>query len=516
MDRIDELRAEIRRLEAERDRPVTADQQAKVCKLEDLPPVPRAVTEPWAHQRRAFWFLHHKLGLDTAQPSGGALLAMDMGTGKTKVTIDFLNNYPTGGGHHLVFCPLSVVPTWPAEIKTHGAGKYRVVALDKGPVAKRTEWAKEALEGAAASGQVAVIVINHESAWRNPFRDFVLERQWGCIVVDESHRAKAPGGKFAKFCGVAARRAETRLALTGTPMPRDHMDLYAQGRFIDSNVFGSSFTTYKSRYGIWQDIKTNKVDRRGNRITARKLIGIRHKEELMRKLDEMSYRVQADDVLDLPPAVVIRRTCSLTPAERKAYESIREHLIAEVDGGFVTASNVLSKILRLQQVAQGVVQDEEGQVHTIGESKRKLLEECLLDLDSDTPAVVFCRFHTDLDAVHITCENIGRGCLELSGRLNQLEEFKEGGGPILAVQIQSGGVGVDLSRAAYSFYYTPTYDGGAYEQSLRRTRRPTKHQHGSYFYYHLVAENTIDLDVYRALVNKKKVADSVLEGIKGQ
>lgn len=104
--------------------------------------------------------------------------------------------------------------------------------------------------------------------------------------------------------------------------------------------------------------------------------------------------------------------------------------------------------------------------------------------------------------------------MELSGRVNHLEEFKRGEAPTIAVQIQSGGVGVDLSRAAYTVYFAPTYDGGAYEQSLRRTRRPSKHKHSSFFYYHLVARNTIDVQIFQALKMKKRISDAVLEGIR--
>jgi SNF2 family DNA or RNA helicase len=159
--------------------------------------------------------------------------------------------------------------------------------------------------------------------------------------------------------------------------------------------------------------------------------------------------------------------------------------------------------------------DEDGVAHEVGTSKRRLLHETLDSLDSAEPTVVFCRFHSDLDTVKEVAGVLGRGCLELSGRVNQLEDFKDGGGPIIAVQIQSGGVGVDLSRAAYTIYFSPTYDGGAYEQSLRRTRRPTKHKHATFFYYHLVAENTIDVAVYQALKNKRNMSQAILAGIRG-
>ena len=474
------------------------------------PDIPVTKTKPWEHQKRAFWFAYHKLGVPTGA-GGGAMLAMDMGTGKTKVTIDLLNNSEISTV--LVTCPLAVVQTWPDELAAHCTRPYRVVTLNKGSVKKRAELASAAWN--AGTGQLTVYVINHESVWREPFRSFVLNKKWDLLVVDECHRAKAPGGKFSRFLGTAKSRFHMRLGLTGTPMPRDVLDIYAQGRFIDPEVFGLSYIRHANYFGIFKEIKTGRRDQRGNPIVARKLVGVRHEDELSARLDRMAYRVLADDVLDLPPFVVMQRECELDAKERRIYEQLKRDLIAEIDGGYVTAANALVKLLRLQQVVQGTLQDEDGRVHNIGKSKQKLLEDVLESLDSKEPVVVMCKFHSDLDRVHEVAKSLGRGSLELSGRLNQLEEFKRGGGPIIATQIQSGGVGVDLSRAAYTIYFTPTYDMGAYEQSLRRTRRPSKHQHGTFFYYHLVAVNTIDVAVYQALRTKKRVVDSVLAGIRG-
>lgn len=80
---------------------------------------------------------------------------------------------------------------------------------------------------------------------------------------------------------------------------------------------------------------------------------------------------------------------------------------------------------------------------------------------------------------------------------------------ILAVQIQAGGVGIDLTRASYSIYYSVGFSLGDYEQSLARVHRPG--QTRNVVYIHLVAEQTIDEKVYRALSEKKNVVEAVIE-----
>jgi SNF2 family DNA or RNA helicase len=209
----------------------------------------------------------------------------------------------------------------------------------------------------------------------------------------------------------------------------------------------------------------------------------------------------------------MERFCELDKAERKAYDQMEDDLIADVGDGIVTAANALVRLLKLQQIVQGSVTDDDGQKQIIGSSKQDLLRDILEDLPGAEPVVIFARFRDDLDRIHETCESMGRASLELSGRVDQLREWKRGGAPILAVQIQAGGVGVDLSRACYTLYYSPTFDMGAYEQSLARTHRPGQTRPA--FYYHLIAEGTIDVKIRSALRQKKKVVDYILGFITG-
>ena len=73
---------------------------------------------------------------------------------------------------------------------------------------------------------------------------------------------------------------------------------------------------------------------------------------------------------------------------------------------------------------------------------------------------MFCRFHADLDAVHNAAKAAGFHSLELSGRRDELKRWQDGEAPVLAVQISAGGVGVDLTRARYSIYFSLSFSPG--------------------------------------------------------
>ena len=78
---------------------------------------------------------------------------------------------------------------------------------------------------------------------------------------------------------------------------------------------------------------------------------------------------------------------------------------------------------------------------------------------------------------------------------------------VLAAQIRSGGLGVDLTRARYAVYYTPPFLGD-YDQSKARIHRPEQDRPVSY--YHLVCERTVDERAYRALQEQKDVIEEIL------
>lgn len=481
---------------------------SKTSSPELLPTLKNTMLPPWGHQLQSYHFARHLLNLDGRPIGGGVLLGLDMGTGKTKVVYDIINNNPELRTI-LVTCPKSVIDTWEEERQKHGVVTIRTLLLGdtetrsgkpkQWPVKKRTEAAQRFLEMFSEKVCARLVVINHESVWREPFRSFAKKRIWDLLVVDECHRAKKPGGKFSMFLGKTTPFFACRMGLTGTPMPKDPLDIYAQARFIDPGIFGTSYTKFKSRFGVFGGFEN------------RKFLRLQNEEEFQKKLDSFMIRVKSDDVLDLPERIHESRYCVLSAEESSAYVSMKENLIADIRSGVVTAANGLVRLLRLQQIVQGTVKDDSGRETRIGDSKQQLLREMLEDLPTDEPTVVFCRFQDDLSRVHETCESLGRQSLELSGRINQLSIWKAGGSSVLAVQYQAGDVGVDFSRSHYTIYYSPTYDMGAYEQSIKRTHRPG--QTHTTFYYHLQAKGTIDLDISRALRSKKRVVETVLGGI---
>jgi SNF2 family DNA or RNA helicase len=166
----------------------------------------------------------------------------------------------------------------------------------------------------------------------------------------------------------------------------------------------------------------------------------------------------------------------------------------------------------LQQVAGGWVKTDDGQHHRVDSSKEKLLADTLEDIGPGEPVVVFCRFHADLDAVHDAAKSTAFPSLELSGRHDELKRWQDGGAQVLAVQISAGGVGVDLTRARYSIYYSLSFSLGEYDQALSRVHRPGQTRPVEHI--HLSVRNTVDTKIMRALEKRAEVVEAILAEIK--
>lgn len=463
----------------------------------ELPAIPLTKTTPWHHQLQAYHF---------AKALPACMLALDMGTGKSKVAIDLLVNRHCA--RILIVCPSSVVQVWSTQFERHAPGQYLLAALDEGSTDKRAKAGSLAVELAQVRHLPVIVVVNYEAAWRGAMGTWILNTAWDAVVLDESHRIKQPGGKASQFFSRLGDKTPMRLCLTGTPMPHSPLDIYAQYRFLDKGIYGTSFTVFRSRYALLQQV--------GVHHGAQKVIGYQNQNELHEKFYRLAFRVKAEDVQQLPEAVDVVRPVTLSPSAKKLYEQLKTDFTVDLANGRVTAANALTRLLRLQQITSGWIRQDreiatgaEGALVEVDTEKRTVLLELLEDLHDTEPVVVFCRFIHDLEAVHTVGAALGRQSLELSGRRNELREWQSGTAPLLAVQVQSGGVGIDLTRARYCVFYSLGFSLGDYLQARKRTHRPGQTQNVTYL--HLIATDTIDAQIYTALENREEIVETILQ-----
>ena len=427
-----------------------------------------------------------------------------MGSGKTRTTLAFLLRKleECGWSRTLVCCPKAVIPAWVKQVGLW-APQIRVVALTKGTSAAKERLLVDSLR----DPRPTIVVCNYETAWRIK----TLEKtKWDFLVWDEIHRLKSASGVTSRW----AARVRTKnpqavaIGLTGTLIPNSVLDLQPTYRAIEAPecpTFGPSATLHRARFAIFSNGPQKFV------------VGYKNLAEAHSKVAATSHHVRSQDVLDLPPIQFLDVPVELTAAEAKLYAEIEREFCAVCEAGAVTPKNALEQLLRLQQITGGYVRfDETDVARKIGEhpAKGATLRDMMEDLPADEPVVTFCRFKSDLAEARAAFESLGRSVSELSGSANQLADWQRGDTTGLVVQIQSGGIGIDLTRASYCVFVSLGYSLAEYEQAVARLHRPGQERRT--LIYHLIAtingRSTVDGRVYAALQEKRDVVDSIIRG----
>lgn len=475
----------------------------------DLPPIPESKTNAWGHQLQAFWF---------AREMPGAILDMEMGTGKSKVVVDLIHD--SRAESIMIMCPERVVGVWPKQFGIHSGGEKHIIdprrQTRRGdwellPIKLRVELYEHALHECGC-GLPHVLMTNYSASAHEPFKSWALRQHFDYIAYDECHRLRSHSGVWSRWAEKMRGRTDRALGGTGTFQAQSPLDVFGQVRAVEPGLFGQTYIGFEKRYAVKGGYEGKVVK------------GYQNEDELAEKLSSIVYRA-GEEVLDLPEMLPdVNVEGRLSPRAHKAYRELENDLYAEVartleDGstviGEVTADNVLVRMLRAMQMTGGILQLDDGSIEEIDTGKRDLLAEELEDIAPSEPVVVFAKFLPDLDNIRKIAEKMGRPYGELSGRRSDAlaadATLAEGVG-IAGVQIQAGGTGVDFTRSRYGIYYSVGYSLGDYLQSRKRLQRPGQLERVRF--RHLVMQGTIDEDVYAALAERKSVTDRIAEKVR--
>lgn len=471
---------------------------------------PQSTMPPWQHQLKAWSDIQALSGI-----SSGYYYAFDMGTGKSKSLIDDMNGHNVKKA--LILCPKSVVPVWPREFERHSHHPYTVITINDYPkswsLKKKADKISQKMKLAMMRNERVTVVINYDAIIHPPFgptfgkqnriqqKGMLADISWDMVALDEAHRAKAPNSQTSWQCARIGKSSVLRRCLSGTPMPHSPLDIYAQFRFLDPDIYGTRVTAFKARYAIMGG------------FDMKQIVAWQNVEELNQKFKSRSHRVKKRDVLDLPPTSHEIRTCQLSPAASRIYSQLASEFIAQVSSGEISVDNALTKMLRLSQITSGCVKLDDGSEQFVCDEKINTLKEIIEDLDTDEPVLIFCRFTSELQRIKEMLRKLGRNPGEQSGHAADWESFQYNKKfDSLVVQIQSGNAGIDLTRACYCAFFSTGHSLGDYEQALARVDR--QGQTRPITYYHIIAEGTVDATINQALHFKREVVEHVLNDVK--
>lgn len=405
----------------------------------------------------------------------------------------------------LVCAPTSVCSVWPEDLEKFANFKYQARVL-LGDKAKRIKTLQELISFPFRGLKIAVI--NYESTWRDDIKEAIEEWLPDMVICDESQRIKTHDANQSKELHRLGDMAKYKLILSGTPVQNNAVDIFSQYRFLDPTVFGNNFYAFRNRYCIMGGFNN------------RQIIGYRNMDDLIKKEYGIAYRVTKEEALDLPETVFKTINIEFAPKEKKLYDQLKKDSFAELEnGGQITATTVLTKLLRLQQLTGGfLVADEATKPELVSEGKINALEDIIDDyvIGESKKLVIFARFRAELDIIEklIKKKKIQYGMIygdiPQKERGDIVKDFQENQDTkIFLAQIDTAGLGITLTAASTCVYYSVNWNYAAYSQSLARIHRIG--QRNTCTYIHLVVKGTVDEKVLKALAAKEELANTIVD-----
>lgn len=351
-----------------------------------------------------------------------------------------------------------------------------------------------------------IFLVHYEGL--KPLIKKIQKHRWDLVTFDESQRLKKRSTAQSRL-GLKLNQQSRRLALSGTPMDGDPIDLWAQFRFIEPMALGTRWADFESRF----------LRKTGFMGYKREFIPERL-PQFMEIIKPYSMRIRLREVLPTPEPEVIDIPVELFGNQRKLYDQFNDNMVAFLDQGQITADLVITQILRLQQITGGFVKDDEGNILKVGEAKLRKIKSLFKKLDP--PVVVFCRFTAEVEAIAKAAQEIfprvGRLHGSIKDKKNDLarsrvqENFQAGLLDVLICQQKTGGVGIDLFRSNNAIFYSMGHSYIDFDQAKSRLDRRGQSRRVSIFLIRAI--NTIDDDIIQAILSKRSVSNTVLSKLK--
>nr|DAL60779.1 MAG TPA_asm: Chromatin remodeling complex ATPase [Caudoviricetes sp.] len=452
---------------------------------------------PYQHQKIAFNFALQKL-----EEQGCAALLMDMGLGKSLTSIAITGQLFNDKKIErvLVICPTSIIGVWLEEFKKFADFDYCIEAIIGTTMSKR----KDKLKLLCHKIGLKVAIINYEATWR-------MEKELNIykpdiIICDESQKIKNPSASQSKTIHRLGVKAKYKIILTGTPVQNSPMDVFSQWKFLDPNIFGLSFYAFRNHYAVMGGYYNHQILRYKNM------------DELTSKAHSVAYRITKEEALDLPEQIFLNRYCELEPTARKIYDTVVKESYAELMDGEITATNVLTKLMRLSQIAGGHVKDDEGRMQVISKSKLNELKDIMEDviIDNKKKLVIFARFIPEIESIKSLAREMEirysyiTGEIKTEERSEMCSKFQNDNNiKLFIAQIQTAGLGITLTAADTAVFYSLDFNYANYSQAIARTHRIG--QKNTCTYINLIATETVDEKILKALESKQDIAKNIVD-----
>jgi len=413
----------------------------------------------------------------------GACLADDMGLGKTLQAIALLSNlHEEKKKKSMVIMPKSLIYNWENEIKKFApklkVGVYYGINRDFSSLKK-----------------VDVILTTYGTI-RNDIEN-LLENKFDLLILDESQNIKNINSQTTK--AVLLLNAKKRVALSGTPIENNLLELYSLFRFLNPEMFGSV-----------QRFTNNYI------VPIQKYSDISTIEELKKKIYPFLLRRVKKEVLeDLPDKIEKLVYVDMNDEHRRFYEERRKYYYSLLEKNTSSQGN-FDKFFVLQAINElrHIVSSPELETKKIISSKKEVLIENVIEaIENNHKVLVFVNYLSSIESICDSLKENKIKYLKMTGqtkdRQNLVDKFQNDSRyKVFVMTLKTGGVGLNLVSADTIFIYDPWWNTTVENQAIDRAYRLG--QDKTVFAYKMIMRNTIEEKILKLQEIKNKLLDDLI------
>ena len=421
------------------------------------------------------------------------LIGNEMGTGKTHEAIARdAKLREAAKGQTLVIAPLITLElTWQRLFETHT--DLKVVTIDE--KSRNVSWDRFVRRDAdvfLAHWQV-LRIMPELGNW-----------SWMHVIADECHRMKNRKAVQTRSLKTI-RVVEYKTAMSGTPFSNRPDELWSVLNWLYPKKY-SSYWRFFNEY-----VETEVGYARGGR-TFKKVVGPKNEKKLQAEIRPFFVRRLKKDVLpQLPDKYYDEIHVDLTPMQRKAYDDMKDDMIAWVgqqEEEVLAAPVVIAQLMRLQQFAVAYAEiDPQGKVRLSEPSSKLDAVMEVLDALGDRQAVIFSGFKDALSLMEhrLRAERISfvtiTGDTPKAERTPLVQRFQRGSDRIFLGTPRAGGEGIDLFTASTVIFIDR--DWAPYVNSQAEDRLHRIGQKDAVQVIDIMAKKTVDRGKQQTLETKK-------------
>lgn len=448
--------------------------------------------EPHEYQRYATEYIE-------THPIAAVLL--DMGLGKTSITLTALNNllFDSFEIHKvIVIAPLRVArDTWPAEME-----KWEHLSILQYSVAVGTE----AERLSALKRQADIYIINRENVqWLIEASGIPFD--FDMVVIDELSSFKNHQSKRFRALMKVRPKVERIVGLTGTPTGNGLMDLWAEFRLLDKGErLGRFIGQYRTRFFL--------PDKRNGQVvfSYKPLPGA--EQQIYKLISDITISMKSTDYLQMPELVSTGYEVHLSEPERERYEELKKDLVLQLPDGEITAANAASLSGKLSQMANGAVYTDSGVTISIHNRKLDALED-IIESMGGKPLLVAYWFQHDLERITERLRKLKIPFSKLDTS-ESIRRWNSGELPVALIHPASAGHGLNLQSGGSTIvWFGLTWSLELYQQTNARLWRQGQ-ESDTVVVRHIITKGTIDERILKALEMKDTTQSALIDAVKAE